>query len=427
MKVIVGEGIVDESREKLYKMARKRNFPDFIRAYRKYADHQEATTKMHHWIGIQMLAAVCERRLWFPRGYYRLFPNLYTFIIAPSGYKKSTAANTGMGLLRQIPDIRMMADRLTGAALSQDMSENHTTFVYNGNDIKQAALFGYASELSACLSDVHGPVIEYLTHFYDCSPSDSRTPYVYKTKNSEPLRIFGPCLNLLGCSTPEWLVSKCLTEDHMEGGFTSRVIFVVENTPPVKCIPFPEVDTVREKFGLKLVEDLKQIFSLVGKFDISRKARNFYTRWYGENKKAVHVDRLDPRFSGYYARKPETIIKLAMIASVSRGDSLMLEKKDFLRALAWLKTVEGSMLEAFSGAGRNESARLTRDIYDAIRASGKGLDHVKLLRRFWRDAPGGGKDIGIILSDLEGMHMIVRKVRGEGPVVYAVRPGAPKL
>lgn len=360
-----------------------RQCPDFIDSYVHYTRGQETNEKIHRWTAISMIAAAMERKIWMNRGHYTLYPNLYIFIIGKSGLvRKSTSTGIGIDILRNLKDFRMMSERMTAASLIGQLQRSGCEFDYRGKKVRQSAVFAYASELKVFLGEVYGSTSELLTTFFDCTPHDASKPWIYETKGEGQVQIFGPCLNILGASTPTWLVN-CIPANEMEGGFSSRVIFVVETDPPRKSIPFPELEEAESRLKNELMWDLERIHSLVGQVTISPEARKFYSEWYIKNQKLL-VDQTDSRFNGYFGRKGDTILKLSMSCSVSEGDSLIIEERHIVRAVELLNSLEESMFEAFGAAGKNENSVELKAVWDLIRVR-KKIKHSDILKVFWRD------------------------------------------
>lgn len=360
-----------------------RHFDDWLTGYVNYTSNQEATEKIHKWVGISVLAAALERRTWMDRGHYILYPNLYIFVIGPSGVvRKSTSTAIGVNMLREMDDLRIMSERVTAASLIQQLKASGKVFEHDGKQERQSAVFCYASELNVFLNEVFGSISELLTTFYDCVPHDSSKPWIYETKGEGAQKIYGPCLNILGASTPRWL-ERAIPQSEMEGGFASRVIFVVETQAPKNFIAWPDVFDEDRANRVKLVRDLKRISELTGPFKVTPEARQWFTRTYIEHQKEL-LTLQDARFAGYYGRKPDTILKLSMVFSVSESDSLEIKVSHMERAQLWLNELELNMFSSFHQEGKNEYAAEMIKIVSALQEH-KTLSHAGLLRIHGRD------------------------------------------
>lgn len=355
---------------------------DFVSAYVKYTENQESTQKIHKWVAMSVVAGALERKVWLHRGHYTLYPNLYIFIVGPSGIvKKSTSTAIGVNLLRDLDTMRIMSDRLTAAALINQMSKAQTCFDWGGAKIKQSSLYCYASELIVMLDEIYGSIAELLTTFYDCVPHDSSKPWVYE-KAQETARIYGPCLNVLGATTPTWL-ERAIPVSEMEGGFASRVIFVVETQAPPHFIAWPTLNSETEALRPALLHDLEQIHNLRGPMQVTDGAYKWFTDFYAAHQMSL-IRNKDPRFSGYMGRKPDTVLKVGMVLSCSESSALVLEQRHLEKALVWLDELELTMFGSFQHTGKNDYSRELQQILQTIEMHGV-IDHVELLRIYGRD------------------------------------------
>lgn len=322
-----------------------RKLKNWLRGYLKYTENHEANEKIHRWVGLSMIAASLERRIWIDQVHYKVYPNLYTVIVGPSGMKKSTAMGIGIDVLRSVDKVKMMSERCTAAALINQMQAAGDNFHYFGKDVKQSCLFIYASELKVFLEEVYGSTYELLVHFYDCDPQNPETPWINETKKDGRQKIYGPCLNLLSASTPAWL-KQLLPTREMEAGLASRIVFVVETDPPLNPVPWIKKYAHHDKLKEALITDLKRISSLAGVCKINPDAKVLYEHWYKSFTIKAHRNK-DTRFSGYYGRKPTLVLKLAMIASVCERDDLAIEQEHLKKAIEWLTEIEANMFSAF--------------------------------------------------------------------------------
>lgn len=305
-----------------------------------------------------------ERKVWLERGYYLLYPNLYVFIIGRSGLvKKSTTMGVAVSILKEIETVSVMSERLTASSLISQLCSAQKEFEWYGQKIPQAAVFSYASELSVFMTEVFGSIIELLTTFYD--PTDHKKPWIYKTVGKGTFTIHGPCLNLLGGSTQAWL-TRCIPTNEMEGGFASRVIFVVENGGPSKLVAWPQVNEDMQAHRQKIVEDLREISNLIGPMQVTDSARKYFEKWYEHHMREVLPINQDSRIAGYMGRKGDTLLKLAMVRSVSKSNDKVVSQSDLEWAGAHLEVVERDMRTAFD-VRLAESESLVWDIVEFVR------------------------------------------------------------
>lgn len=395
MKIVIGDGIVEESSNAPVPVTR--NFKNFLAAYIGYTENQEASEKLHLWTAISIVAGALERKVYLRRAHYTIFPNLYVVIVGAAGLvKKSTATSIGMDLLRELANIKMLSQRVTDAALAESLRRSGEKYTESsGKELQQSALFCYASELTMLLKDTFGIVVEYLTDLYDCQPHDSRKAWTRETKSEGQVKIYGPCINLLGCATPT-SVKDCIPVSQMEAGFASRVLFVVETDRPTKYIAIPKHDKALEAVRAKLVDDLKMITAISGEMTMTPEAEAFFEQWYIKFKNDLYDKGTDSRFSGYYGRKDTMVQKLAMVCSVVESADRVIQVQHIQAALEFLEPLEKSMFGLFQNSGKNEQAGITVDIITYIKERGR-VAQQDLVGRFIRDMQPGELD-GILAS-----------------------------
>src|SRR5213080_4652355 len=86
----------------------------FLDLYMAYTNAQESPELFHLWVGTTILASALGRKCFINRGYYRLFPNLFTILVAGSAKcRKSTAINLGVRLLDGIDTTKIVSGKIT--------------------------------------------------------------------------------------------------------------------------------------------------------------------------------------------------------------------------------------------------------------------------------------------------------------------------
>lgn len=418
------EAIGPESQKTLQDLRSQvpRNYPDFLEAYVEYTKGQEASEKVHRWVGLSTLAAALERKVFLDRGYYTLFPNQYIFIIGPSGIvRKSTSTRIGVDLLRGLQNLNIMSERVTAASLILQLERSGRTYTeqdpHSGKsrDMKQSATFAYASELSVFLGEVYGSISELLTDFYDCAPHNCQKPWTYENKSEGQLKIFGPCLNILGASTPTWL-RNCIPIDQMEGGLASRIIFVVEHEAQ-KAVAWPSLDSKISAMKPKLESDLARIHALTGEMLVSDSARSWFTSWYEYHQKSlVSQASMELKFSGYFGRKGDTLLKIAMLCSVSESDSLILEPRHLERAAQLLEVAELNMFSAFGKSGKAPKSEEFQKVFDML-VKEQTVAHSTILRKLHADLTH--RDLVEIIQTLQNMGAIKEVSNNNSRIVYS--------
>ena len=390
-------------------MTSRRCSPNWVETYLEYTRFQNAPPRYHIWIALSIIASAIQRRVRMHRGFYSLYPNLYTCIIGPSGFTKSTAADIGSEILAELPDIEM----ISGRATSWYMLDWFGKASASGIDCVCTI---YASEMKSLLGDLNKTeLVTLLTDLYT-SPNKKD----YHTKGGGKLTFKNVCINVLCCSTPEWLTTGTST-DEIHGGFTGRFIFVFADTGE-RAIAFPEDFMTAEILKLKqdLIHDLKLIRLLKGDFYITDQAKAEYIYWYGKRKDEWG----DERLAGYFSRKGDLVLKISMLLSLAHDDSLVIDEN--ILHLAWklLTKVEQQMGDAFSGVVSDPALKYKDAVMSQIaRAPGQEVSRSAILKKNWTKFDGVVLDR--IVANLIDAHAIDRVTQAHGreiDIIYRVKP-----
>ena len=391
----------------------RRALNDWINAYIKYTEESEPPTSYHLWTAISIIAAALQRKVYMRFHMKRMYPNLFVVLVGPSGRsRKGTALDFGIDIIREIPDIRLCSQAITQQQLVNDLKNAASTFVDPTSKKQEfhCSMSIFSGELSVFLGSGNVDFLAWLTDLYD-----SHSEWEYRTKNKGKDKIRGVCLNFIGGTAPDWL-SGMLPRAAIGGGFTSRIIFIVENDMG-KIVPDPYPTKEQERLRQKLVHDLKLINLLAGEMKFEEVAFERYTEWY------VHQVKNPPikgsAFAGYCARRATHARKLSMILSAARSNEMLVRIDDFLRAVKILEAAEMTMTNAFSELDRPRYADLTEKVLDLMARSGETtIKHSELLKKLFPHADN--YSLLIAMETLIAMRLAKKRIihAAEGDVTY---------
>jgi hypothetical protein len=197
------------------------------------------------------------------------------------------------------------------------------------------------TELSEFLGAGSVGMINFLTTIYD------QDIYEHRTKNKGDVFLTGPFLNLLACTTPDWITTY-LRSDVISGGFSRRAIFVLE-TGKSGRIAFPEVTPAATRAWDRTIAYARRLQQIHGPMVWDPQARSFYEHWYKNLEMPT-----EETVIGYYETKHMQLLKIAMLMSVSEGTDLVLRQEHLEGGLALLQLAEENLAKVFAGIGRNE-------------------------------------------------------------------------
>lgn len=343
----------------------------FIADYMRYSDGHESPGSYHFWVATTLIAGVIQRRAWINRGVYDIFPNLYVVLVSPSGRcRKSSAMRYGLAnLVQDFEWMNVIADKTTPEALLEALQFGTSNLEKDNDDPSKInfnvdnAGFLKATELSVFINKqtYMSGMVPLLTDLYDCPKS-----FKYVTRNKRPIYLNNVALNFLGASTPEWLASS-LPEDAFEGGFMSRIIFVVRHHKD-------RIITWSHPPDPQLVDSLKKQLIEIRKYfrdhvPLSREAYQWFDHWY-RDLSATPLD--DVQMSGFVERKPDTVLKLGLLLSAAEDpkDKLVRERhlKQAHKILSW---TQERMFRAFENIDLSHFGQLRKKVQDLLKQNGE--------------------------------------------------------
>lgn len=390
-----------------------RIYNDYLSAYLTYTAQSEPPLNFHIWTCISIISAALQRKVWLPWGYNTIYPNMYIILIGPSGCGKGIAMGIGKRILKELGGVVVCSESITREAIIRDMRESVLSFTdpTDGLTKYHSSITVMSSELSVFLGQANIKFLADLTDWFDCHDT-----WKYRTKHQGTDELVGMCFNLLGATAPDWLKS-IFPQEAFGGGFTSRVIFVVEeekkqlisrNTLP------PEIIEMQSK----LVRDLERIHLLSGPMAFPEDTFKVFDKWYHAQAKQPVIK--DGHFSGYCERRALHILKLAMICSVSRGNDLVIIPDDFERAKIMLESVEPKMSRAFQGLGKAKYAELTNAVFKYMYRFGS-VSKSQILNHF--DTDLDDYSLSIITKTLAAKKAITIVYTASGDCIYTVLKG----
>lgn len=359
-----------------------RELNDWLDSYLLYTKNSEPPESYHLWCGLSVIAGALQRRVHLRWGFEEIFPNLYIVLIGPSGSRKGIAMNIARDFLIRTPNISVAPEAGSLQALILAMKRAFSNFEdpITGVIHFQSPLTAFAEELAVLLGTGDIKLLSYLTDWYN-----SKEDWSYETVGRGRDYIQGTCFTLIGATAPEWLPSM-LPQEAVGGGFTARIIFVVEDRKG-KTVSKHQLTPAELELQDKLLHDLEHISQLRGQFNFTPNGEQAYTKWYEVEDKLLLAGELavpDPRFLAYCERRATHIRKLMIICSASRGGSMELDLPDFHRALSFLKSAERNMSRAFGGLGKSRHSDVTDKVLNYIRMV-KITTRSTLMAKFYRD------------------------------------------
>lgn len=378
---------------------------NWIEGFVEYCRGLEGPEIFDRWTGVSVVASALQRKVFYDRGYFQIYPNFYITLVGPTGVKKTTSGNQGMFLLndiKQTGQIEIIKGKLTSWYVFDFLGELTTKW-------NRCWCTIYAPEFKAMMAEINKTeLVTALTDLYD-------SPAHHEVRLKSGVAEFKDvCINLLACSTPEWLTTGLSTDD-ISGGFTGRFIYVYSEQSGTP-VPFPEDNRTQDFDVLRseLVQDLMVISQLKSRAVMDRESKDFYAEWYCRQQE----DWNDERLRGYFSRKGDTLIKLCMVLQASKEDSMVIGLDTLKEAMTMLTKLEANMSRALSGVTDDPIVRTKDLVVSQLRAApNMSLLKSEILQRNWGISEDNlRRAIETLISAL----MIKQKVETTGDIKYTL-------
>lgn len=362
-----------------------RELTNWLDSYLEYTENSESPISYHTWAGLSVVAGALQRRVYLKWGLGQvIYPNLYIVLIGPSGRtRKGVALGIAKDFLKQVPGVTVVPESSSGRqAMILAMKRAAKNFQDPTDGIIKfhCSVTAFSEELSVFLGQGDIAYLSNLTDWYD-----SKDDWEYETVGRGKDSLQGLCLNLCGGTAPDWIQSM-IPQEALGGGFTSRVIFIVEEKKR-KLVPEYTLDDAAVELGQKLTRDLERIAQLTGEVRFEDDAKELYKSWYvTETEKLDNGNPAVPdrRFAGYCERRATHLRKLMLVCSACRGDDLLINTADFHKAHALMKAAEVNMGKTFGGLGKARASDETEVVMNFIKDMSMTTRKV-IMGRFFRD------------------------------------------
>lgn len=228
----------------------------FLHDFMQHMEGQETATVYDFWAGVWLLSCAVGRRVIVPRPRAPVFMNWYIVLAGESGVTRKTSAILAA---KRVLEAAAFDDAVTinGKTtpeqlieLLRQQSDKTGSATANISVNEMISLLGkerYALGLPGLLTDL-----------YDCVDN----LHLGGTLARGEVRLQRPFVNLLTASTPTWL-AKAINPDVIEGGFTSRTMFIAAERSKTR-VAWPE-EREDERVVGTLAASLRQIRSVGGR------------------------------------------------------------------------------------------------------------------------------------------------------------------
>lgn len=329
--------------------------PDWVDGFIQYTENITSPPLFRKWAAIGAIAGALERKVWVKSLGSKLYPNFYIVLVAPPGVGKTEVTWRVRALWEDLEEHKIAATSVTKASLIDEladanrriMTQDVTNPVENFN-----SLLLCINELGVLLPAYENDFMNTLTDLWDCKHySEPR-----RTSKLE-IDIDKPQLNLIAACTPSYLM-HVLPEGAWDQGFLSRTMLIYSGDRQLRSL-FAETDEDEGELDT-LKEQLNTLANLYGEIKFTAESAALMDRFHlsDGNPKPEH-----PKLISYTIRRTVHLLKLCMVASVSRSDELIVRPEDFQRAFDWLIEAELHMPDIFKAMTQGGAGKIMEEAW----------------------------------------------------------------
>jgi len=364
-------------------MATKRRCENWLKSFLNWTlPVSEAPESLLIWSGLFCIAAVLKKKVRFAKDYlkkYEIYPTTYVIFVGPPGVvRKSTSAGYAQDIIveasKGLPITNPEVVHLGPT------SGSHVAIMDKMSNSPDGSLTIISGEFGNIVSTSPEQTYDFLSKMFDSDKTAERIEH--STRGSGDTITLNPSLNLLGCTTPDWMSEN--TSYILGGGLGARTVFVFENHARQRHLFYKNIGpSVGELDAMKeaLVYDLRHIGRLKGEFvPESEKLAKEMEDWY-----LSYIDKQGEKGTEtFQARKHVHGLRTAMLLSAAERDDLIITTEHFRASLILIDEVEKRLSRGLSSVGRNPYSGFLYDILDYI-AINEPIQRSVVTRRFWAD------------------------------------------
>lgn len=297
----------------------------FLKDYCTYATElTDAPPHYHLFVALSLVSTILTDKVYIPFGAMKIFPNLWTILLAPSSvFRKSTAINIGRRILSRVDESLLLPNEFTPEAL------------LTGLTTKPQGIFLWSEFAGALAMFDRSYMIgmkETLTDLYDC-------PEVYKRKLKEAeYAIKNPCLSILAGTAIDWFLDKC-KEGDIRSGFLARFLYVPAFSKTHRIGIPDRPDPAKAN---NLVKELRSLKDFEGEINV-KYIKEKYDEWVFALEDSLSEEEEEGTLSGFWSRLGIYALKFMTIYNVAEEKSLTISDPSFFKAIELVEILRNNV------------------------------------------------------------------------------------
>lgn len=386
---------------------------DWLESFLEYTSYGETPPKIMRWVGICTIAGALRRKVWIDEDIFQWSPNFYLLIVGPPGsIKKSTSIGQGLKLLKQVEGIDFGPQITTWQALLTHIAGSKREWMINGVPFEASCVTISLSEFGSFFDPLNRELVDALTDMWD----GKIETLVKETKTNGNDEIVNPWINIMACTTPEWIAQN-FPKSLIGSGFGSRPILLYADKP-LRDVAYPSrnmpVCGTRRAEERALVERLREIADYAGEFKLTEAAYRWGEVWYADYRAAQRNQGRSAE-SGFWERKQTHLHKLAMVISASRGEFPTITVEHMIEADYHIKSLSEDVAQIYGFIGQTETSKIAGDLVSTVAKIGP-IDKKDLYRRYFFRSMGS-KDFDAALLSAKESGLVVETGNVSNPMI----------
>jgi hypothetical protein len=344
---------------------------------------------------LTVLSMVVNRKVYFPWGDTRHFPNLFQACLGPSGVTRKTDLMTRIySIVEELCPRSMLADCSSPERLVECFSEYSIRAMIHSEGKNLIDQINRSPGLSTLI-----------TRLYDCEnistdfKKDKR-----KTKDDEiesRIEARDTFLTiLLGIPPDGWRPS----EVNQKSGFMGRFP-VLYATGPEHDILTPPASATKER--RRLIRQLHQFGQLSGRMHFSKKASGYFRKIQEDNRRRMRLPTATEITNSSLSRMPFTIVRIAMLYEIAMSGKRQISADALRLAQAYVEFGHRCYVHFYEVMPSNKDlSRLHGRIVRTLEVNNERMPHSGLLNRVTRHRQWTEKEFKAALETLAARRTI---------------------
>ena len=339
----------------------------FIRDYLDMIEHghfrneplTDAPTQFHLATIVSVMGTILGRSTFFRIGGKRIYPNLWTVLVAKSSvFRKSTSISLGLDLLRQISSDKILPSEFSLEKLIQVL-EKTPEGIFHIDEFCHFFSQFYRSYMSGGIG-----------FFLQLYETDT---IIRRELISGSYLLENPCISILSGTTFEG-ISSSLKESEIRTGLLPRFCFVAVTRKDREVLLPDSISYSKKSQLVSLLNNIRTRWETPTSFEITDEARRAY------EKDVVSLQSDTSDLVPFMTRLSIVWLKIAIILAASEGRS-KIETKDIVASGELVKVFQSSIAYTYSYITWTPFQEKRRKVLDILTATTDWVPRTELLRK----------------------------------------------